>query len=79
MIVTMSKRMKWIVGLAVAVVAVVFVATRPEVVEVELVVVEPGPLEVTIDEDGEALRIHALDLAVVQAAELIPLGRSQPA
>ena len=56
----MSKRMKWIVGLPVIVAAIVFVATRPEVVAVELVLVEPGPLEVTIDEDGEArIRDHA--------------------
>ena len=63
---TMSKRMKWILGLSALVAAIVFAATRPEVVEVELVVVEPGPLEVTIDEDGEArIRDHAAIAAPV--------------
>ena len=62
----MSKRVKWIIGLAALVVAVSFLAVRPEVVEVELVVVEPGPLEVTIDEDGEArIRDHAAIAAPV--------------
>ena len=68
----MSKRMKWMAGLAVIVGAVVFAATRPEVVEVEMTPVEPGPLQVTIDEEGEArLRDHAVIAAPV-TGRLLP-------
>ena len=62
----MSKRMKWIVGLMAVIVAMGLVVMRPEVVEVELVRVEPGPLQVTIDEDGETrIRDHAAIAAPV--------------
>ena len=55
-----SRRVKWLAGTLVVVVAVLFAVTRPEVIEVELVLVDRGPLAVTIDEDGETrVRDHA--------------------
>jgi len=57
---TLSRRVKWLAVTLVVVVAVLFAATRPELIEVELVLVDRGPLSVTIDEDGETrVRDHA--------------------
>ncbi len=56
----LSRRVKWTIGIGVPAAALVMLVTRPEVVQVDLTPVEPGPLSVTIDEDGMTrIRRHA--------------------
>ena len=55
-----SRRIKWIIGLAALAALVAIVVMRPDVVAVDVVSVERGPLTVTIDEDGiTRIRNHA--------------------
>jgi HlyD family secretion protein len=55
-----SKRVKWSVLGSAVILLLLIPAIRPEVIEVELVPVERGPLAVTIDEEGVTrLRRHA--------------------
>jgi len=56
----LSKRIKWIIGLAALTILVATIVRRPAVVLVDVVRVERGPLSVTIDEDGiTRIRNHA--------------------
>lgn len=56
----MSKRIRWMVGLAAVAAFIAIVVMRPDVVPVDVVTVERGPLTVTIDEDGiTRIRNHA--------------------
>jgi HlyD family secretion protein len=56
----LSRRVKWGLGLSLAAVALLVLVMRPEVVPVDVAPVEPGPLSVTIDEDGlTRFRRHA--------------------
>lgn len=56
----MSKRIRWMVGLAALAAFIAVVVMRPDVVPVDVVTVERGPLTVTIDEDGiTRIRNHA--------------------
>jgi len=56
----LTRRTKWTIGLATTATALVLLVMRPEVVQVEFVRVEQGPLSVTIDEDGMTrIRRHA--------------------
>ena len=55
-----SRRVKWTAGLALAGMALALLVMRPDVIPVEPVRIEPGPLSVTIDEDGlTRFRLHA--------------------
>jgi len=55
-----TRRIKWTIGLVTTAVALALLVMRPEVVQVDLTRVEPGPLSVTIDEDGMTrIRRHA--------------------
>lgn len=47
-----SRLLKWVIGLGLLG-AVVYVALRPEVIDVETTEVSRGPMKVTIDEEGE--------------------------
>ena len=56
---TVPARWKWTLGAGAALALAAFFMTRPEVIEVELHEVMPGPLTVTVDEDGiTRLREH---------------------
>ena len=55
-----SRRVKWTAGVALAGTALALLVMRPDVIPVEPVRIEPGPLSVTIDEDGlTRFRLHA--------------------
>lgn len=61
-----TRRLKWIAGLLATLVVIALLVMRPTVLEVDVTVVEPGPLMVTIDEDGMTrLRDHATIAAPV--------------
>lgn len=49
---SISRRWKWIMGSAAAIALTIFFIARPETIAVELHEVAPGPLTVSIDEDG---------------------------
>jgi HlyD family secretion protein len=55
-----SRRIRWIIGLTALTALAAAVVMRPDVVAVDVVSVERGPLAVTIDEDGiTRIRNHA--------------------
>ena len=55
-----SRRIRWIIGLAAVTALVAILVMRPDVVTVDVVTIERGPLSVTIDEDGiTRIRNHA--------------------
>lgn len=56
----MSKRIRWMIGLAALAAFIAVVVMRPEVVPVDVMTVERGPLTVSVDEDGVTrIRNHA--------------------
>jgi HlyD family secretion protein len=66
MIMKLTRRIKWSAALAVLTGFVAFVVMRPEVIDVDVGVVETGPLTVTVDEDGVTrLREHTTIAAPV--------------
>jgi len=73
----LSKRIKWIIGLAALAALVTTVVMRPDVVLVDVVRVERGPLSVTIDEDGiTRIRNHAEIAAPVTGRLLASILRA---
>jgi HlyD family secretion protein len=61
-----TRQLKWIAGLLATLVVIALLVMRPTVLDVDVAVVEPGPLMVTIDEDGMTrLRDHATIAAPV--------------
>lgn len=62
----LTRRWKWSVALAAAAVAIGVMMARPEVIAIDMVVIESGPFSVTIDEDGVTrFRDHAVIAAPV--------------
>lgn len=59
----LTTRWKWMLGAVAAVVLVAFLMTRQDAIEVEVHTVEPGPLVVSIDEDGLTRIRHHVEIA----------------
>lgn len=81
----LTKRTKWILAAAALALVVILPALRPEVIPVDLVLVEPGTFTVSIDEDGVTrLRRHAelaapvtgrLEASRLQAGDSVTRGQ----
>ena len=72
-----TRRVRWIATGVVLVLIASFLVMRPEKLAVELVEVVPGPLNVTIDEDGVArFRNHAIVAAPIPGRLLATILRA---
>lgn len=68
----LTRRVRWAATGALLVLLTVFLVMRPEMLAVELSEVVPGPLSVTIDEDGLARFRHHATVAAPITGRLLP-------